>query len=118
MWITEENVTNTAVLGNSEPHFNSRFLRELKMKRSAVSEEFLESLESEIRNDCLNEPNRTTIIRNESLKGKLLPEEYKIGDGIGSYNHGIRPLIRKAVADLPLEWRLDSIVLIEDVIEN
>lgn len=117
MWLDKNDRAHTESIPDPESYFDHRFLRFVKKNYRCIDDSFIDSFQDEIIEKCLKDPEYSRI-KSSDLKERELPDDISIGADISSFKRGVHPIVRKAVNDLPLEWRLDATWCISDVVDE
>ena len=115
MWIDEKGVVHTVALPHPKTRVDRNFRKFLKANRSGIGKDFFDNLGDQTIEDLLAS---AASFSTESLEGEAFPVDVKIGEDVSFEAVTVEDAIERAVASLPLEWRVDALWILEDVTDS
>jgi hypothetical protein len=108
MWVDSDGVGHTVALPDPESRLDPSFLRVVRTHFGELDEDFLDDFEGEIIGESV------ARLRPETRVGKPLPNRFQIGTGLDDLGKPVSDLLRDAVRNLPVRWRLDALLVTVD----
>lgn len=115
MWIDKKGVVHTVALPQPDDYVDPEFLAEIRLHRAELDYEYRGFLEDR------------AIAEFKSVRGQFaprmlgeqaLPDDFTIGSGSANSGEPIRTAVSNAIAQLPVEWRLDAVMVLGALLDE